>query len=261
MDIATIIGLLAGLALIIGSMLLDPGGIMPFVNIPSLMITIGGAFSALLINFPLSNVLQMLSVVKKCFLTRLPEHAQVILQFRKFSEVARREGLLALENELEQINDLFLRQGLEMVIGGAGKEEICMVLEIDMDSTAQRHLTGKKVMDALAAAAPAFGMIGTLIGLVQMLRTLDDPSKIGMGMATALLTTFYGAVVANLFCIPMAGKLEARSQDELAVKELMKNGLCLLIEGIAPSAMQERLAAYLSGVNRQRLLGQDNLAA
>ena len=250
MDIATIIGLLAGSGLIIGSIVMGGGGLGPFIDIPSAMITIGGAFSALLINFPMSNLLQLAGVVRKCFTTTVPSSEQVIKMFSRFASVARRDGLLALENEMDDVTDDFLRRGLELVIGGGSKEEISTVLDIEMDYIQQRHTTGKKILDGLAAAAPAFGMIGTLIGLVQMLRTLDDPSQIGGGMAIALLTTLYGAVVANLFCLPLAGKLESRNQEEMMVKDLMKTGLCLLIDGQAPSVLQERLAAFLSASRR-----------
>ncbi|MCA8994802.1 MAG: motility protein A [Planctomycetaceae bacterium] len=261
MDIATIIGLLVGSALILGSIMMDGGGVGPFINVPSMMITIGGAFSALLINFPMAALAELIGVIRKCFLTKLPKHEDIIAQFRNFATVARRDGLPALENEIENITDDFMKRGLELVVGGGSKEEISAVLDIEMECIEQRHSTGKKILDALAAGAPAFGMIGTLIGLVQMLRTLDDPSKIGIGMATALLTTLYGAVIANLFCIPMAGKLESRSQEEIMVKELMKTGLCLLVEGQAPSILQERLAAFLSSARRERVFGATETAA
>src|SRR5690606_30929067 len=139
--------------------------------------------------------------------------------------IARSQGMLALENELPSIHDEFLSRGLEMVIGGTSKESIEQILESEVSCVVQRHTTGKKIVEAMAAAAPAFGMIGTLIGLVQMLRTLDDPSQIGGGMAVALLTTLYGAVIANLVCIPLAGKLEMRSQEEVMIRELTIAGL------------------------------------
>ncbi len=133
---------------------------------------------------------------------------------------------------------------------GTSKEEIQAVLETEISYVEERHKMGKKIIDALGAAAPAFGMVGTLIGLVQMLRTLDDPSKIGGGMATALLTTLYGAVIANLFCIPLAGKLEARSKEEIMIRELTLAGLLSLVEGQAPRAIHGRLVAFLSAGSR-----------
>ena len=124
------------------------------------------------------------------------------------------------------------------------------MLETEVSYIEQRHQTGKRILESMAAAAPAFGMIGTLIGLVQMLRELDDPSQIGVGMATALLTTLYGALIANLFCVPLAGKLENRSQEEVTIRELMISGLIALVEGPPPRAIEERLHAFLSPSSR-----------
>ncbi len=250
MDIATIIGLLLGIMLVIGSILMGSGGLMPFINIPSMMITIGGSFSALLINFPLGSVLGVFGVVKKCFLQKLPSPQNVIDQFKDFSGVARRDGLLALEDRVAEIEDEFMSRGLALVIGGTPKEEIQTVLETEVSYIDERHKLGKKIIDALGAAAPAFGMIGTLIGLVQMLRTLDDPSQIGGGMATALLTTLYGAIIANLFCIPLAGKLDTRNKEEILIRELMTAGLLSLVEGQSPRTVEGRLIAFLSPKTR-----------
>lgn len=249
MDVATVIGLLMGIVLIVGSIALG-GSLLPFVNIPSIMITVGGSVAALLINFPLKRVLGVVSVVKNCFTSRLPEADEVIENFSEFAKIARRDGLLALEQKLEEIDDQFLKRGLELVVAGNSRQELQSILETEIAYIEQRHESGKKILDATAAAAPAFGMIGTLIGLVQMLRTLEDPSQIGIGMATALLTTLYGAVIANLFCIPLAGKLETRSQEEVFIRELMLSGLTSLVDGHAPPIIRERLSAFLSNTNR-----------
>ena len=245
MDIATIVGLVLGVGLILASIAMGGGGLGPFINVPSMMITIGGAFAALLINFPLRDVLGVASIVKNCFMTKLPTTGETIAQFNEMATVARRDGLLALESRMEEIKDPFLARGLELVVAGTAKEDLQATLETELAYIDERHQTGKKVIDALAAAAPAFGMIGTLIGLVQMLRTLDDPSKIGGGMATALLTTLYGAVMANLFCIPLAGKLGQRNQEESMIRELMMVGLLALLDGQTPRAVQEQLSAFL----------------
>ncbi len=249
MDIATIVGLLMGTGLVIGSILMG-GSLVPFINVPSLMITVGGSIAALLINFPLKAVTGAFGVVKKCFLVKLPSSHETIEKFAELAGIARRDGLIALEPEVEKIEDDFMVRGIEMVMGGVAKEEIMTVLETEIAYIEQRHQMGKKIVDATAAAAPAFGMIGTLIGLVQMLRSLDDPSQIGVGMATALLTTLYGALIANLFCLPLSGKLEARSQEEVMLRELMMSGLISLIEGQPPRGIRERLVAFLSASNR-----------
>ncbi len=249
MDISTVIGLILAIGLVLGSIMIG-GGLGAFIDVPSLMITVGGSIAAVLINFPLKKAFSAFAVVKKCFLVRLPTPTEVIAQFREFATTARRDGLLALEGEMDKIEDSFLKRGLEQVVGGTSKEDLASALELEVGYIEQRHTSGKKIIDAVAAAAPAFGMIGTLIGLVQMLKTLDDPSQIGGGMAVALLTTLYGAVIANMFCIPLAGKLEVRSQEEVMIRELMITGLVSLVEGHAPRAVEERLMSFLSPKNR-----------
>lgn len=247
MDIATIIGLIMGISLVLGSIMIGGGnGIVAFIDIPSLMIVVGGSIAAMLINFPLGSVLGVAGVVKNCFLTRLPTPGAVIEQFKEYSGIVRKDGLLALESKLETIDDPFLKRGLELVIGGNAKEEIQLVMETELAYIEERHMSGKKILEGMAAAAPAFGMIGTLIGLVQMLQSLDDPSKIGGGMAVALLTTLYGAMTANIFCIPLAGKLEARNTEEMTVRALMIDGVVSLVDGLTPRAIEERLVAFVS---------------
>ena len=249
-DKATPIGLVLGVGLILISIAIGGGGLMPFVDVPSIMIVFGGSIAATLINFPLAKVLSVFSVVKNCFFVKLPEPKEAIATFSDLSAVARRDGLLALEAKMEAIDDPFLKRGLELVVGGSTKEEITASMETELAYIEQRHGTGKKIVDSIGAAAPAFGMIGTLIGLVQMLRSLDDPSNIGAGMAVALLTTLYGAVVANLFCIPLAGKLETKGNEETLIRELMITGLQSSVEGHAPRATEERLLAFLSQGSR-----------
>jgi chemotaxis protein MotA len=249
MDIATVIGLVLGMGLVLGSILIGGGGIsglLAFVDIPSVMITIGGSCAAILVNFPLKNVFSVVGVVKNCFLHKLPTPVAVIEQFKEFAMIVRKDGILALENNMHDISDPFLRRGMEMVVGGNAREDIQNVLDIEVSYIEQRHQNGKKLLEAMGAAAPAFGMIGTLIGLVQMLRTLDDPSKIGGGMAIALLTTLYGALAANLVCLPLAGKLETRNNDEMMVRDLMTAGLVSLVDGQTPRALEERLVAYIA---------------
>lgn len=253
MDIATIIGLILGFGLILVSIALGGGGLAPFFDVPSMMIVFGGAIAASLINFPLKSVLGAFSVVLKCFLFKLPNPLETVQQFKKFAEVVRKDGLLALEDQAGDIKDEYMRRGLESLISGVPAEDVARTLEIELAYIEQRHLGGKKIVDSCGAAAPAFGMIGTLIGLVQMLRSLDDPSKIGGGMAVALLTTLYGALVANVVCIPLAGKLEARNQEETMLRELMIRGITLLGEGESPRVVEEKLLGFLSPKTRKAL--------
>lgn len=256
MDIATFIGLLLGFGLIFASIAMG-GNFGAFVDVPSLMITVGGSFAALFINFPLGICLRSFGVIKKCFLTKLPAAPDVIAKFKDLAVVVRKDGMLALEKELEEIDDAFMKRGLEIVISGAEESQILQVLETEVSAIEARHMIGKKIVESTGAAAPAFGMIGTLVGLVQMLQSLDDPSKIGGGMATALLTTLYGAIIANVACIPLAGKLETRSQDEVACRELMITGIVGLAQGLAPRSLEDTLLAYLSPKSRKAMEATD----
>ncbi|MEC8554271.1 MAG: MotA/TolQ/ExbB proton channel family protein [Planctomycetota bacterium] len=250
MDIATILGLIGGFGLIFTSIAMGGGGLGPFIDVPSGMIVFGGAAAASFINFPMGAVLGSFGVIMKCFLFKLPNPIDTVKQFKSLAEVVRKEGLLALESKLEEVDDTFMKSGLESLIAGTSTEDTASVLENELAFILQRHVLGKKIVDSAGAAAPAFGMIGTLIGLVQMLQNLSDPSKIGGGMATALLTTLYGAMVSNVICIPLAGKLETRNNEESMLRELMVRGIVLLGEGTAPRALEEQLLTYLAPKTR-----------
>ncbi len=245
MDVATLIGIIAGLSLVFGSIFMG-GGAGAFFNVPSLLITVGGSFSALLISFPLEKVIGAASVAKNCFTHRLPSPTEVIKQIVELATICRRDGPLALESKIEQIDDSFLAKGVQLVVDGTPQETLREILEIEISWLQERHSTGKKIFESLGASAPAFGLVGTLIGLIQMLRSLDDPSQLGGSMAVALLTTFYGALLANLFCVPIAGKLEARSKEELLVRELMVEGLTSIAAGQPPRLIEEKLKAFLA---------------
>lgn len=245
MDIATLVGVLAGSTCVFVAIFMG-GGIGMFINIPSLMITVGGTVAATLVNFPLRNVLAVMSITKKCFLNKLMAPGEAIQQLIAYARIARRDGILALEERLGDDADPFLRRGLQLVVDGVSGETVRAILTSQLDSRRERHRRGKNILESMGAFAPAFGMIGTLIGLVQMLRNLNDPSQIGTGMATALITTFYGALMANLFCLPLAGKLDVTSQDEALLTELMIEGILCIQNGDNPNAVHDRLRSFLS---------------
>lgn len=250
MDLATLIGFVMGFLCIIVAIMMH-GSLTDFIDLPGALVAFGGSFSALFINFPLKKVLGVLGIVKHCFLTKLADPAAEIRRFADLSTIARRDGLLALEQQVADIPDQFLRRGLEMVIDGTPKEKLEEVLSIEVSCIQERHKTGKKIFDQLGASLPAFGMVGTLIGLIQMLHELDDPTKIGAGMAVAMVTTFYGAFVANLVFLPLGGKLEARSKEEVLLRQLMIQGLVAMAEGEAPRALEAKLKAFLAPKARQ----------
>ncbi|HUU10021.1 MAG TPA: motility protein A [Phycisphaerae bacterium] len=252
MDIATIIGLMAGGTCVVLA-IVSGGGAGVFFNIPSIMITVGGMLSATLIHFSLGQVLRIFSIAKKALFDQLPTEQELIQQLVNYAAINRRDGALALEQQLQHVRDPFLIKGMQMVIDGQNEEVVEKQLVLEVQYLQERHQNGKKVLEFMGASAPAFGMIGTLIGLVQMLRNLEDPSGIGIGMATALITTFYGALLANLVFLPLAGKLGLRSKGELLQKEMLIEGLLAVLRGEGPTVVRERMQAFVSAKQREQL--------
>lgn len=252
MDIATFVGIISGTAIVLWAILMGCG-LGTFFDVPSLMITVGGTIAATLINFPLNKVIGTVRVAKNAFLHKEPDPSETISKLVEFGVKARREGILVLEEQVERENDAFLQKGLRLAVDGTPPEVIREILSRDLDFLEQRHVTGHKILKAMGGLAPAFGMIGTLIGLVQMLRTLDDPSKIGSGMAVALLTTFYGSMMANLVFLPLAGKLEYRTSQEVLLKGLMIEGILAIQSGDNPRIIEEKLKAFVSPEVRQKM--------
>ncbi|MCK4375551.1 MAG: MotA/TolQ/ExbB proton channel family protein, partial [Candidatus Brocadiae bacterium] len=194
----------------------------------------------------LAQVLGITSVVKKTLFCKLSMENDLIQKMVNYSAINRRDGALALEQHLKEAGDEFLVTGLQMVIDGQTEEAVERQLAMEIEYLQARHEDGKKILEFMGASAPAWGMIGTLIGLVQMLRQLEDPSKIGVGMATALLTTFYGALLANLLFIPLSGKLQTRGKEEDTVRQMMIEGLQGIQAGVNPSVLEDRLTSFLA---------------
>jgi len=250
MDIATVIGIICGFSCIVVSICAGSSAAM-FIHIPSMMITVGGMISATLIHFSLGQVLKIVPVVKKTLFCKLLPVQEVIQRMVNYSAINRRDGALALERHTQDITDPFMLKSLQMVIDGQSPEKIEQTLANEIRCLQERHEDGKKILDFMGASAPAFGMIGTLIGLIAMLSSLDDPSGIGQGMAVALITTFYGALLANLIFIPLAGKLSIRSKQESLVMEMIMEGAMGIASGQSPTEVRERMQTYLSARNRE----------
>jgi chemotaxis protein MotA len=244
MDIATLIGIAAGFFLITTA--IGTTQIVTFIDAPSMMIVVGGTFAAVLVNFPLRDVLSTFNVAKKAFMIKLSTPADMIPTLVNFGTRARRDGILALQNVTGDIKDPFLTKGIQLAIDGMEPQTIMKILETEIDYIRERHRIGAEIMNTFGVFSPAFGMIGTLIGLVLMLQSLDDPATIGPAMALALLTTFYGALMANLIFLPMAGKLRKRSTDEVLVKELTMEGIISIAAGDNPRIMEQKLHAFLT---------------
>ncbi len=246
MDIATLGGLVGGFALILWGMISGGLGLTPFIDAPSIIIVVGGTFASFFIAYPLSKALGIGGIIGRAFKNPTDDTAGIIAKVLELANTARREGLLALEEAVGNIQDDFLKKGVGLIVDGTDPELVKSILETEMGFVSERHTESKGMLDTLGAFAPAFGMIGTLVGLVLMLQQLDDPSSIGPSMAVALLTTFYGSVLANLIFLPLAKKLEIRNGEEMLVKEIMIEGLLSIQAGENPRIIEEKLKAFLS---------------
>jgi len=247
MDIATLLGLVAGMGLIGWAVICGAGDkVGAFIDPPSVAIVIGGMTAATLVSFPLKAVLSVVNVVKNAFLHKALSAEKLIEDLVSYAEIARRDGILSLENVTKDIKDDFVVKGIQMAIDGTDPELIEQILTSELDSISDRHSRGKSIFDTMGKYAPAFGMIGTLIGLVIMLQNMDDPSAIGPGMAVALLTTLYGALVANMICLPLADKLARRSGEELLLKEIVIRGVMSIQSGDNPRVVEQKLKTFLS---------------
>ncbi|WP_457572274.1 motility protein A [Desulfovulcanus sp.] len=244
MDLATIIGIVVAFGLVVAA-IVTGGSPMIFVNIPSLLIVVGGTLGATLINYPLGLVLGVIGVMKNTFFHSLDEPGKVIEQFIEYANKARREGILSLEPLIKEVKDDYLRKGLQLAVDGMEPQTIQEILEIEISYLQERHELGAEIMLAMGGFAPAMGMIGTVIGLVQMLQTMNDPSTIGPSMAVALITTFYGAILSNLVFNPMAGKLKTRSKEEVLIREMMLEGVLCISRGENPRIVEEKLNSFL----------------
>ncbi len=252
MDIATLLGVVSGFGLVVLAIKLG-GGLIWFWNAPSSMIVIGGTLAITLINYPLSDVLGVMSVLKNAFLYKIPQSTTLVPDIVELAKIARREGILALEKKVKQMNEPFLNKGVELAVDGVEPDAIRTIMENELIATEDRHKKGAEIFTVMGTFAPAMGMIGTLIGLVQMLMVMDDPKSIGPAMAVALITTFYGSVMANLIFLPIAGKLKVRREDEVKYKQLVVEGVASIQFGDNPRVVEQKLQTYLSPSERALL--------
>ena len=223
MDIATLLGFVTGFGLMLYA-IMDGAGLGAFFDFQSVLIVIGGTLGATLVTFPLGQVIGAGSVAKKAFMYKLIDPKEVIKQMADFSNRARREGILALEEAAGAIDNPFLKKGIQLAVDGEDPQAIENILDTEISYLKDRHKNGSEVFATMAALAPSLGLVGTLIGLVGMLKNMDDPSTIGPSMAVALITTFYGAVLANMVFSPLASKLERNSSQEALVSTLYLMG-------------------------------------
>ena len=248
MDIATIIGLLGGFTLVLSAIILG-GSALIFINIPGLLIVAGGTLATCFIKFSMQDVINTIKVAMKAFMVKMEPSKETIKKMVSLAKIAKKEGLIALEKE--KPDDKFSAKAVQYLSDGYDEGLIEDMLNKDIRLTIQRHSIGQKIFKGMGASAPAFGMIGTLIGLVQMLASMDNPATIGPSMAVALLTTLYGALIANLVCLPLADKLTFRSQQEQENKNIIREAAIGISRSVSPIVLEETLKIYLSPKERQ----------
>jgi len=245
LDLSTIIGMGAAFGLMLMA-ILQGGPLTMFINVPSIMIVFGGTIGVAFVHYPFGDLFDAVNVAKKTILHKESSINDMIIQLMEFANKARKEGILALQGAMEQVDDEFLIKAMQMAVDGQEPDTLRSMLNTEIEYIEQRHDKGANIFLAIGAYSPAMGMVGTLIGLVQMLQTMDDPAKIGPAMAVALLTTFYGAVIANVVCIPMAGKLKNRSDSEVLIKTLIIEGMQSILSGENPRIMEQKLHAFIA---------------
>jgi chemotaxis protein MotA len=251
MDVATIIGMVVSFGLISAAIILN-GDPLLFFDLPSALIVLGGTLGATLTQYPLSSFMQIGALIRKTLVSRTPETALIIEQFLDYAGRTRREGILSLEGIVNAMSDPYLKKAMQLTVDGLEPEAIQDILETEIQNTEARHEVGVDLLRAMASYSPAIGMMGTVIGLVQMLENMSDPSTIGKSMALALLTTFYGTILANLVFLPLMGKLRQRSREEILLMEMQREGVLGISRGENPRIIREKLNCFQAPKERRR---------
>ena len=249
MDLATLIGLIGAFGIVLTSIVMG-GSAGTFVNTPSLLVVLGGTVLVTMMKFSLGKFLGATSIAVKAFLYKPSAPEDLIENAVELAKTARQGGLLALEDA--EVPDEFMKSGLSLLVDGHPADVVRAMLTKDLNLTLQRHSDGQDIFKAIGDVGPAMGMIGTLIGLVQMLSNMDDPKQIGPAMAVALLTTLYGAILANMFALPIADKLAVRSREENSSKSLVIDAVLSIQGGQNPRVIQNMLETYLPKSKRQQ---------
>ncbi len=246
MDFATIIGLIFGIIMIATSICINsPNWLWPFIDVPSAFVTLGGTIASIFIHFPGPAVLAALRSGLLAFRTKRIDPIELVEMLVNFAKKARREGILSLENSLEEVDDPFLKNGIRLAVDGVEPDLIRDVLDTELAFIENRHKFFQTMFIWMGTYAPAYGMIGTLMGLVLMLLQMEDPKSIGPNMALAILTTFYGAVMANLFFLPIAGNLRVKTEEEVLLKEITIEGIMSIQSGDNPRIVHQKLMVFL----------------
>lgn len=245
MDIASIVGIILGLVAIIGSQVMESGGNISIVHPAAAMIVFGGTLGAIMLNFSFPGILRALVSLKKVFIPEKVDVNQLITHMVNLSEITRREGNLALEAYVNQIENPFLRKGIQLVADSANPRVIKEILNTQIDYEEEAHLMNARIFEAAGGFSPTFGIIGAVLGLIQVMQHIAEPTKLGEGIATAFIATVYGVGVANLLLLPLGGKIRMRAREEILVKEMIVEGVLSIHAGENPAVLEEKLGSFL----------------
>lgn len=254
-SVSAVSGLITGLILIAWS-INRSGNLGMFWDVPSLMITLGGSFCAVLVSFPINTLKSIPKRMKLLVVSPQDNREELLELLTELAKKSRKEGLLALEDDIAEMDSEFLASGLQMVVDGVEPDTIKELMELKMDTMERRHRSGQSVFLKWGDLAPGFGMLGTLIGLIIMLVDLDDPSAIGVGMAVALVTTFYGSFLSNMILLPIANNLSEQTDEELFTYTMILDGVLQIQAGTNPRLLEERLLSYLSPESKGKVKEQ-----
>ncbi len=244
MDLGLLLGFI-GTWLLIAWALIAGGEAQAYVDVPSVILVCGATTTVVIFCFPLPAVKRIFAVTKSVAFAKVQDPQKLIEDLVSYAEIARRDGILSLENVTKDIDDAFIVHGIQMAVDGVDPELIETIMESELENLTERHDAGKALFETVGKYAPAFGMIGTLIGLVVMLKNMDDPAKIGPGMAIALLTTLYGAVIANAVALPLADRMAKRSGEEVLAKTIIIKGVMAIQSGDNPRIVERKLRTFL----------------
>ncbi|MCA0150973.1 MULTISPECIES: flagellar motor protein MotP [Rossellomorea] len=253
LDVLTPIGVVVGFLFVAFAIISNAGvtGFSSFIDLPSIFVVIGGLIAAMLVSFSIRELKQLGKVMRESFRDVEYDLHDLIRTFVILSEKARREGLLSLEAEVEAVEDPFIRKGVLLAVDGIEQDVIVDIMNAEIIALEERHRKNKSLLDKAGEYAPAWGMIGTLIGLVLMLKNLNDPASLGPNMAIALLTTLYGSLLANLVFLPMASKLAMKTEKEVFMKQIVIEGVIGVQSGQNPKILEEKLRVFLSNEELQ----------
>lgn len=253
MDLATIIGFIGGIAMVLLGVFSSGSSVGGIIDIPSVIIVVGGSYMALFVSSPMNLVVGIWSVISRCFKNYDFGEKNTVQNMVSLSEKARREGILALEEGLDDLDDAFLKEGLRLMVDGNDGTAIRAILENEMAQAEARHMQWAGVLNQWAGYAPGWGMLGTVIGLIGMLNNLEDKSSLGPNMAVALITTLYGSMMANWILTPMGQNLLSQNALEMRSKEMVIEGVLAIQAGENPRIMGQKLLTYLDPVTRKAI--------